>query len=202
MKETEAQRVDQVDALGNPLKEILAAASSPEHSFASGSAAALSVALAAALACSAAKGLEPGVEATGFAIQAESLRMRAVDLVEQNRVHYEAARQALDDRLEDPGYRDHRIGQAMRNTLGTLGLIAGTGADTAELAANVAELASAEVKPDAASAAALAESGTQVAVILIRANLLSSAGGDVIDAASGELAVAAASSRRARDLIG
>ena len=67
-----------------------------------GSAAALAVALAAALTCSAARSLESGVEASGFVIRAENLRMRAVELVEQETGRYEAARGALEDRLEDP----------------------------------------------------------------------------------------------------
>lgn len=200
--DSEEQWVGYTGALGEPLKAILAAAGTPGHSFSSGSAAALSVALAAALACSVARSFEPGAEATGFAIQAENLRMRAVDLIEQNRAHYEVARQALDARLRDPGYRDYRIGQAMGDTLDTLRLIAGTGADAAELAAEVAETAPAELKPDAASAAALAESGTRVATMLIGANLLSAAGGEALAAAEGELAIAIASSRRARELIG
>ena len=127
--------------------------------------------------------------------------MRAVGLVDQNRDHYEAARQALQARIDDPGYRDHRIGVAMRDTLGTLGLIAGTGADTAELAANVAEVATDELKPDAVAAAALAEAAARMAAILIGANLLSAAGGEALDAAQAELAAAEAASRRARELI-
>jgi formiminotetrahydrofolate cyclodeaminase len=201
MSDTEGQRVDSADVLGHSLEAILAEASNPEDSLASGSAAALSVALAAALTCSAARSLEGGAEASGFVVQAENLRMRAVELVEQNRGHYEAARGALEERLLDPGYRDHRIGVAMKDTLDTLGLIAGTGADTAELAANVAGIATAELRPDAVSAASLAEAGVQVATILITANLLSSSGGAAQVAAEGELAAAAASSARARAVL-
>ncbi len=202
VSDTEGQRVDSADVLGHSLETILAEASNPEDSLASGSAAALAVALAAALTCSAARSLESSVEASGFVIQAENLRMRAVELVEQNRGHYEAARGALEDRLKDPGYRDHRIGVAMKDTLDTLGLIAGTGADTAELAANVAGIATAETRPDAVSATSLAEAGTQVATILITANLLSSSGGEAQAAAESELAAASAASGRARALLG
>lgn len=199
MKDTEGQRIDQADVLGHSLEMILAEASMPEHSLSSGSAAALSVALAAALACSAARSLPDGQDSSGYVIQAENLRMRAVELVDRNRDHYEAARQALEARLKDPGYRDHRIGEAMKDTISTLGQIAGTGADAAELAANVAVVASVELKPDAVSAATLAESGARVATILIGANLLSSSGGEHLEAAEAELAQAEASSRRARE---
>jgi|GEM_PF-2728700 len=200
MSDTEGQRVDQADVLGHSLETILAEASTPEHAMASGSAAALSVALAAALTCSVAKALREGVEASGFAIQAENLRMRAVELVDQNADHYRVARQALSDRKEDPGYRDHRIGVAMKDTLSTLGSIAATGADTAGLAANVAENASDGLRPDAISATVLAESGARVAVILIEANLLAAGDGGSLDAATAELAAAGQAYRRARDL--
>jgi len=202
MSDTEGQRVDQAEVLGHSLATILAEASMPDHGLASGSAAALSVALAAALACSAARALPDGIESSGFVVQAENLRMRAVELVDRNRDHYDAAREALRARLEDPGYRDHRIGSAMNDTLGTLGLIAGTGADTAELAANVAELATDALRPDAVSAAPLAEAGARVAVILTEANLLTTVGGEGLEAARAELAAAEASSGRAHELLG
>jgi len=200
--DTEGHRIDQAEILGNSLATILAEASMPEHSLASGSAAAISVALAAALVCSAARALPEGIEASGYVVQAENLRMRAVELVDQNKDHYDAARKALEARKSDPGYRDHRIGEAMKDTLGTLGLIAGTGADTAELAANVAEIAIDELRPDAVSAATLAESGTRVANILIEANLLSAGGGEAVEAARAELAAAEGSSQRAREIVG
>lgn len=197
LPDAEDNPVTRGDVLGHSLETILAAASSPEHSLASGSAAALSVALAAALAHAAADALELGDESSGYAVQAENLRLRAVSLVEQNRDRYEAARQALEARLKDPGYRDHRIGTAMRDTLETLGSIAGTGADTAELAANVAEVAIDELKPDAVAAATLAESGARVANILIGANLISGADSEEVRAAQTELAQAEKASHRA-----
>ena len=183
------------------LEAILKHSSSPEHSLASGSAAALSVALAAALTCSVAKALDPQVETTGFLIQAESLRSRAVGLVGRNRDHYEVARQALEARIEDPGHRDHRIGEAMRESLHTLGLISGAGADTSELASNVARVAPEELKPDAISATVLAESGSRVATVLIKANLLVTSDGSTLDTAEAELAAAVESSKAAFALL-
>ncbi|HMT05533.1 MAG: cyclodeaminase/cyclohydrolase family protein [Solirubrobacterales bacterium] len=184
------------------LGAILKESSAPEHSLASGSAAALSVALAASLACSVAKALDPQVEATGFIVQAESLRSRAVNLVGRNRDHYEAARQELEARIEDPGHRDHRIGEAMKESLQTLGLISGAGADTSELASNVARIAPDELKPDAVSATVLAESGSRVATVLIKANLLVTSGGSTLDSAEAELAAAVESSKAAFALLG
>jgi formiminotetrahydrofolate cyclodeaminase len=174
----------------------------PEHNPTSGSAAAFTVALAAAIVIEAAAMVEPGKGAAGFIVQAENLRLRAAGLVDQSRDHYGAARQALEDRITDPGYRDHRIGTAMEDTLATLGVIAGTGADTAALAAEVAEATADELRPDAASAAMLAESGVRVATVLIKVNLLVSPGSDAIEKARGELASATDSSRRARESLG
>lgn len=183
------------------LEVILDEAGSPVESLASGSAAALTLALAAALTCSALRALDGGPEVSGYAVQAENLRMRAVSLIDRNRTHFEAARQALKMRLADPGFRDHRIGESMKDTLETLGIIANTGADTAELSATVTEIASEDFKPDTASAAVLAESASRVAVTLIRVNLITSSDHPVLATAEAELESAVAFSNAARELI-
>jgi formiminotetrahydrofolate cyclodeaminase len=185
------------EVLERSLDTILAATSTPENNLASGSAAAISVAVAAALTSSVARALEAGIEASGFAVQAENVRARAESLVDRNREDYGAAREALDARLGDPGFRDHRIGVAMQDTIKTLGLIASTGADTAELAAKVTELSPDALKPDVVSATVLAESGARVATILIRTNLLITVDSEDLQAAEAELASARNSMERA-----
>ena len=89
----------------------------------------------------------------------------------------------------------------MKDTLETLGIIANTGADTAELSATVTEIASEDFKPDTASAAVLAESASRVAVTLIRVNLITSSDHPVLATAEAELESAVAFSNAARELI-
>ncbi len=197
----QADRAD--DLLGHSLEAVLADVGAPEHSLSSGSSAALAVALAAALVRATTKAIEQdAAQASGYAVQAENLRLRAVELVGRNRDHYAAARLALEQRRLDPGHHDHRIGATMKESVETLGAIAGAGSDVAGLAADVAEVVPAEVRPDAASAAALAEAGARIAVLLAEANLLSSALAEGVETAREELAAAVAASRRASELLG
>lgn len=188
------------DVLGHSLETILEETASPERAVSAGSTAAISVALAAALACATVRLLPAGADRSGLVMQAESLRIRATGLIEKNRRDYEVARVALAARQSDPGYRDHRIGEALGEALSTLGQIAGAAADTAEISAHIAALSDPALRPDAASAAVLAEAGARVALGLVEANLLSSERHEIRLEALEDLKTAASRRQQAGEL--
>ena len=188
------------DVLGHSLEMILDETASPERAVSAGATAAISVAMAAALACATARLLPAGPDSSGLVVQAESLRIRATELIEKNRRDYEVARVALAARQSDPGYRDHRIGEALGEALSTLGQITRAAADTAEISAHIASLSDPALRPDAASAAVLAEAGARVSLGLVEANLLSSERHEIRLEAVEDLRTAVSSRQRAGEL--
>ena len=119
-------------------------------------------------------------EAAGARAQALALVRRAGGLVEQDRVRYAQARQALEERPPetDPpdDVRDWALGLAIRSAAAPPLELAATAADIAELAAMVALRGAGDVRADAIVAADLAAAAARSAATLVQVNLV--VGGD------------------------
>ena len=140
----------------------------PRASSGGGSAAAVAVAMAAAVLTMAARLSARGAAAA----QAEALRVRATPLAQVDADIYAAAlavREAAADLA--PERRDWQIGQAFARAAEPPLEIARTGADVAELAAEIAQVGDPRVRADAAAAAALAAAGARAAAVLVAVNL-------------------------------
>jgi formiminotetrahydrofolate cyclodeaminase len=139
---------------------------------ASGSIAALVVAMAAGLTAKVARASDDWREQLAAVAQAEKLRKRIAPLAQSGAEAYEEALAALrlPDRLE-PQVRDMAIGNVLVRSAEIPLQIAETGADVASLAALVADRGAPDRRGDAASAAVLAEAGTRVAATLVAVNL-------------------------------
>ncbi len=191
------ERSAEKDLVGHSLSSILDDAAAPDKPLASGSAAALTIAVAASIVASVVRaGGEP--DRLGLGTQAANLRLRATQLATRNSEAYGAALGALAASKADPGYRDVRIGDALEETIATLTSIADTGADVCVLAAGLCRDGAPETRPDAAGAATLAEAGTRTALLLVEANLLNAGSGKPAEAAAAALAAASAAADDAR----
>jgi len=144
--------------------ELLELVAAEEHAPAAGTAAALAAATAAALVSMAARrSVASWPDAPGIAAQALVRRARLLARAESGAEAFEAAVRALESgaALEPP----------LRRTVEELLPLADGAADVAELAATAAELGEGHVRPDAVSAAVLAEAAVRAVAILVRANL-------------------------------
>lgn len=160
--------------LERPLTELLERLSSEERTPASGSTAALVVALAASIVSKAARlsGAWPG--AGGAIAQANALRERAAFLAHADAIAYEDALATLHGTERAvPGSRDAAIRDALFRAAEIPTQIANVACDVAVLAADVAEGGNAELAPDAAVAALLAEAAARSARHLLAVNLAS-----------------------------
>lgn len=144
---------------------LLHAVSGEERAPAGGSVAAVVVALAAALVAKAAR-LSAGswADAGGAVAQADALRSRAAALADADVKAYEEAIEAL--RMPGP-----ELGAALSRAAEIPLEIAEAAADVAMLAAFVAEGGSADLRGDAAAAAALAHGAARSAAHLVAINL-------------------------------
>ena len=142
--------------------------------------AALAASLAASLAAAAAdRSREEWDEAGGIRAQAQALGRRAAGLVDQDRLRYGQAREALDQRRSDAPsdqIRDWSLGLAIRSAAEPPLELAATAADIAELSATIAQRGAGDVRPDAVIAAHLAAAAARAAAVLVRVNLV--VGGD------------------------
>jgi formiminotetrahydrofolate cyclodeaminase len=172
------------------LGDLLDALGSVSGAPGGGSAAAVAIALAAAAAELAARGSgDEWDEAGGAVAQATALRLRSMRLSAQDADAYDAARQAL--RRAAAGARGSgRLRDALSQAAEIPLAIAEAGADTAELARNVAEHADPDLRADAMVAALLAGAAARGAARLVEINLATTAG-DPRAARACELAVAA-----------
>jgi formiminotetrahydrofolate cyclodeaminase len=143
---------------------------------AGGAVAALAAALAASLAAAAAdRSRADWDEAAGIRAQAQALGRRAAGLVEQDRLRYGQAREALDQRRSDipPDHiRDWSLGLAIRSAAEPPLELAATAADIAELSATIARRGAGDVRADAVIAACLAAAAARAAAVLVRVNLV------------------------------
>jgi formiminotetrahydrofolate cyclodeaminase len=142
-----------------------------------GPAAALTVAAAAALVAMAARFVRhQWDEGRTCAIQAETLRRRAVDLAKEDA----AALAAFIDERERPGdsrpeARDFKLGRTLERAGDVPLAIATTACDVALLASHVASHAEHDVRADAVGAAFLASGAARAAAHLVEINLAAGA---------------------------
>jgi formiminotetrahydrofolate cyclodeaminase len=172
------------------LGELLDALGSVSGAPGGGSAAAVAVALAAAVVELAARASgDEWDEAGGALAQATALRLRSMRLSAQDADAYNAARQALRRAAAGAG-GSGRLSDALSTAAEIPLAIAEAGADTAELARNVAEHADPDLRADAMVAALLAGAAARGASRLVEINLATTSG-DPRAARAGELALAA-----------
>lgn len=149
---------------------LLHAVAGEERAPAGGSVAAIVVALAAALAAKAARlSGDAWADAGGAVAQAEALRSRATVLAEADARAYEEAIEAL--RMPGP-----ELGAALARAAEIPLEIAEAAADVAMLATFVAEHGVADLRGDAAAAAALAYGAARSAAYLVAINLGATSG--------------------------
>jgi formiminotetrahydrofolate cyclodeaminase len=165
------------DLLDARLRDLLTQVADESVSMAGGAATAAAVALAAGLAGNAARrSRDSWAEAGAMAGQADALQARAADLVEQGaRAYAEAAARlkgGSDDEAEEAGpQRDWKLGVALGRAADTPLALAETGADIAELCAEVADHCDPSACPDAVAGAMLATAGADAAAHLVEVNL-------------------------------
>jgi formiminotetrahydrofolate cyclodeaminase len=155
-----------------PVKEFLDGLASEEPAPASGSVAAIVVAMAAGLIAKAARASVEWPEGRAAVAQAEQLRRRTAPLAQSDADAYLEALAALHlpEHLESE-VRDMALGQVLARSAEIPLVIAEAGADVASLAAVVANRGIADRRPDAVAAALLAASATRAAAHLVAVNL-------------------------------
>jgi formiminotetrahydrofolate cyclodeaminase len=158
-------------AAGLTVGELLDELAAETPGLASGSAAALTVAMAASLVTMAARRSRDGwPEAAGVAAQSLVLRARCVELARSVAGVFAAAAAALEAGSE--------IEEPLRRAIDPLLAIADAAADVARLAAFTAPRCEGLMRADAVAAAALAEGAARVATMLVAANLAVQPGDD------------------------
>ena len=148
---------------GLTVSELLEQIAQDEFGPAASTAAAVTGAMAAALVEMAANRSSDWSEAKGIAAQAGARRARLTELATTTSAALSEAIEALE--------RRERVEPPLRRTVELLVAIADAAGDVGELAAHAAEKADWPVRPDAVSAALLAESAVATAAALVRANL-------------------------------
>jgi formiminotetrahydrofolate cyclodeaminase len=145
------------------VRELLELLALEEPSPAASTAAAITGAMAAALVEMAAGRSADWPDAKGIAAQAAARRARLTELAGTTAEALSEAVEALE--------RNERIEAPLRRTVEVLVAIADAAGDVGELAAQAAERADWQVRPDAVSAALMAEAAVATAAALVRANL-------------------------------
>jgi formiminotetrahydrofolate cyclodeaminase len=148
---------------GLTVSELLEQLAQDEFGPAASSAAAVSAAMAAALVEMTARRSPDWPEAKGVAAQARARRARLTELASTTSIALSKAIEALE--------RREQVEPPLRRTVELLVAIADAAGDVGELAAHAAENVDWPVRPDAVSAALLAESAVATAAALVRANL-------------------------------
>jgi formiminotetrahydrofolate cyclodeaminase len=162
-----------LDAETLTVRELLDLLASDEPGPAASTAAAVAGAMGAALIEMAAQRSEDWPEAKGIAAQAAARRARLTELAGTTADAYSAAVEALE--------RRKKVEAPLRRTVELLVALADAAGDVGELAAQAAERADWAVRPDAVSAALLAEAAVAAAAALVRANLTVLPSGGPID---------------------
>ena len=154
-------------------RDLLDLLASEERVPAGGSSAALVVAIAAGLVAKAARlSRSEWLEAGGAAVQADTLRARALSLAQSDAVAYEDALATFEgiDKVA-PDRRDAAIQDALIRSAEVPLLISQTACDVSLLAADVAQAGNPELGADAGVAALLAEAAARAAGHLVEVNL-------------------------------
>jgi formiminotetrahydrofolate cyclodeaminase len=151
--------------------ELLTELEAPAPSACGGSAAALVGAMAASLVRLVADRAPEWPEAAGVAAQAGALRARLVQLAADDVRAFAAAMEALEAASGAGGSRDHLLGLALERAADVPLAIAAATADVAELAAAAAHRGRPQLRPDATTAALLAEAACRSTVRLVEVNL-------------------------------
>jgi methenyltetrahydrofolate cyclohydrolase len=184
-----------------PLPGLLEELAAPREVPGAGSALAVALAAAAAVVQMAARlSPESWGEAAGVAAQAESLRERAAQLVDEDA---EAYRRALEAREaphegEKPEQRDWALGQVTAAAAEPPLALARLAADVAELCAGAASRIELRVHADVAAAAALAAAVARGARDLVAVNLTALPGDPRVEEAERLAAVAEEAAARIR----
>jgi formiminotetrahydrofolate cyclodeaminase len=155
-----------------------------------GAAAGLVAAMSAAVLTMAAR----SAEEIATAAQAEALRARLTELAEEDAAAYGHALASLrgDGVPESQQGRDFWLGRALTRAADAAVLIAEAAADVTELAADLAARVEGPHKPDAVTAAILAEAASRAAAHLVEVNLAASEGDERVSRARTAATAAAA----------
>lgn len=178
---------------GLPLSALLEELAAPREVPGAGSALAAALAAAAAVVQMAARlSPESWADAAGVAAQAEALRERAVQLVDEDAEAYRLALEAraAADRTARPEQRDWALGHATAAAAEPPLALARLAGDLAELCAAAGERVEPRVHADVAAAAALAAAVARGARALVATNLTALPGDNRV--AEADLLVAAA----------
>ncbi len=182
---------------GLPLSALLEELAAPREVPGAGSALAVALASAAAVVQMAARlSPESWADAAGVAAQAEALRERAVQLVDEDA---EAYRQALEARAADesakPEQRDWALGRVTAAAAEPPLALVRLAADLAELCAAAGARVEPRVHADVAAAAALAAAVARGARALVATNLTALPGDTRVEEADRLVAAAEAAAR-------
>jgi len=183
---------------GLSLPALLEELAAPREVPGAGSALAAALATAAAVVQMAARlSPESWADAAGVAAQAEALRERAVQLVDEDAEAYRLAleaRAAADEKAR-PEQRDWALGQVTAAAAEPPLALARLAADLAELCAAAGERVEPRVHADVAAAAALAAAVARGSRALVAANLTALAGDARVEEADQLVSAAEAAAR-------
>jgi methenyltetrahydrofolate cyclohydrolase len=181
-----------------PVSELLDTLASEAPAPASGSAAAIVVAMGAGLVAKTARASSDWPEARSAVAQAEQLRRRTAPLAQSDADAYLEALAALHlpEELESE-VRDMALGHVLDRAAEIPLVIAEAGADVACLAAAVADRGVPDRRAEAVAAALLAESATRVAAHLVAVNLTVAADDERVARARALVEVASNAAREA-----
>jgi formiminotetrahydrofolate cyclodeaminase len=190
------------DLLDLRVRDLLDSVASEDPTPGGGSTAALAVAMAAGLTAMVARASDGWAEARAAVAQAERLRRRTAPLAQADAEVYEEALAAmrLPDQVEAE-IRDPTIGAALSRAADVPLEIAEAAADTAELAALVAERGDEARRGDAVAAAVLAAAAGQAAATLVAVNLTVTPDDGRVSRARALVTAAEQASKRALELI-
>jgi len=185
-------------ARGGLLERFLDELEAPAPSPCGGTAAAIAAAMAAALVTMVARGSANWADAARIASQARSLRSRLTTLGDDDAAAFGHVLVTMRDRAGTAEQRDFVLGEALVQAAEVPLQIAEAAADVAELAALAAVEGAPQLRPDATTAAMLAEAGVRAATHLVEINLATVPGDRHSDRA--EILTVAAAEARARAL--
>jgi methenyltetrahydrofolate cyclohydrolase len=190
------------DLLDAPIRGLLESLASDDPAPASGSAAALVVAMAAALVLKVARASDDWSDRAAVIAQGDRLLRRTMPLAQSDAEAYEEALAVLrlPDELETE-VRDMAIGQVFARAAEIPLVIAEAGADVACLAEAAAESGTPDRRVDAVCAALLAGAATRVAANLVAVNLIVSPKDERVLRARAVAEVAEAAARNASEAI-
>lgn len=159
--------------LGLELQSLLDSTAKESSAAASSTASAVAVALGAGMVAMAARRSPRWPEASACAGQAEVLRARAEERLQENVDAYENALTALQSAGTEgtSEQRDWSLGVAVTRAAAVPLALAEIGVDVTELAVAIAADCDADVRPDAVSGGIIAEAGVQIATHLVEVNL-------------------------------